>query len=201
MSGSAHTAYPLTTSIRLAAVLTAARFARLFVENALSEWQLDDLTDTATLLVSELVTNAVKATGNTEERPDYIALMKVPVIRLQVRANATSVVIEVWDNSRTEIPAVHTKDDDDEGGRGLFIVATLSKNWGIYYPRVGGKVVWALVAREEPTPQPLQPLSRQTLPTRVPQPTPARSTRQQAVADVALLERVLWGLRKYQLTT
>ncbi|MEW2528994.1 SpoIIE family protein phosphatase [Streptomyces sp. NPDC047071] len=91
----------------------------------LREWGLDALVDTAELLVSELVTNALRY-GEGE-------------IRLRLLLDRT-LVCEVWDAGLVQ-PRRRRARDTDEGGRGLQLVGLLSAAWGSRRtPR--GKTVW-----------------------------------------------------------
>jgi hypothetical protein len=90
------------------------------------------------LLVSELVTNAVKATAGHGQA----------AVRLRLSSDGTRVLIEVWDaDPRPPAPKdlveYGTPDPQEEGGRGLFLVAALSARWD-WYPtgEPMGKVVW-----------------------------------------------------------
>jgi hypothetical protein len=56
---------------------------------------------------------------------------------------ATTLVLHVWDAS-PQMPAVQDVAADDDHGRGLFLVETLSKDWGSYH-KAGGKVVWVMI--------------------------------------------------------
>jgi anti-sigma regulatory factor (Ser/Thr protein kinase) len=108
------------------------------VRSVACEWGLADLADTAELLVSELVTNAVQTSAR-------LRTVATPEIRLWVTSDRASMVIHVWDGS-DEMPV--RKDmaaPDEEGGRGLTLVAALGKEWGAYRKAEGGKVVWVLV--------------------------------------------------------
>src|SRR6266446_4405374 len=92
----------LTTSLRLAAVLTAVRCAREFTEQTLRLWNVPfRVAEDATLIVSELVTNAVTATGSVEAEPDFETLAKVPVVGLQLTAAQGALLVEVWDTTTT----------------------------------------------------------------------------------------------------
>jgi len=105
----------------------------------LAAWQLDDLAFTTELLLSELVTNAIRyGTGPIEVR------------LLRDRA----LVCEVSDTSSTS-PHVRYAATTDEGGRGLFLVAQLAEHWGTRYT-AGGKIVWA----EQRIPGPRRPAAR-----------------------------------------
>jgi hypothetical protein len=97
------------------------------------------LTETIELLVSELTTNAVQAVVD-RSRPEFI--------RLRLSSDKVRLRIEVWDaDPRPPASTALTSDGippvDEEGGRGLFLVATLSQRWS-WYPvtQWGGKVVW-----------------------------------------------------------
>ncbi|MEU8268410.1 ATP-binding protein [Sphaerisporangium sp. NPDC049002] len=120
----------------------AAFYARRHVRRVLAEWRLDGLLDTAELIASELVTNAVKAmadgggTGVREAPGDAAEYVWIDVYR-----TADLVVLEVWDSGRTP-PVPRTAAPDDEGGRGLCLVDALAENWGHRRPVTGGKVVW-----------------------------------------------------------
>ena len=61
-------------------------------------------------------------------------------------ANRTRVLILVWDSSPLP-PMRMSTNEDDENGRGLLLVETLSTRWDWYFPpqQNGGKVVWALL--------------------------------------------------------
>jgi len=129
--------------ISLAAVLTAVGCSRLFVRHVLERWRiLQDHIETAELLTSELVTNAVQATGILESHPlygDIYADVKLIGIRLLLFEH--SIVIEVWDTS-PKPPKLRSQIPNAEGGRGLFLVESISTRWSYYYPRNEGKVVW-----------------------------------------------------------
>jgi anti-sigma regulatory factor (Ser/Thr protein kinase) len=137
------TAWPLRSSLELGALPGAVSCARLHTKQVLWEWGLDSLSEAAGLLVSELTTNAIQTVASRGE-PAFI--------RLRLLSDKTRVLIEVWD-ADPRPPEPKTLDADgippvgDEGGRGLFLVATLSRRWGWYPVREwGGKAVWAEVA-------------------------------------------------------
>jgi len=121
-------------SLTFAALPSTPRWARALAREALRGWAMEPLADTVELLVSELVTNAVKASG-----PES-------VIRVAIHAAADLVRIEVADGA-TGRPRVDDPDPDTEGGRGLLLVSEISADWGTYPVRLGsgsatGKVVW-----------------------------------------------------------
>ncbi|WP_432073697.1 SpoIIE family protein phosphatase [Streptomyces wuyuanensis] len=99
--------------------------ARELARAQLGAWNLDPLVDTVELLVSELVTNALRY-GEGE-------------IRLRLLRDRT-LVCEVWDAGLVQ-PRRRRARDTDEGGRGLQLVGLLSAAWGSRRtPR--GKTVW-----------------------------------------------------------
>jgi PAS domain S-box-containing protein len=99
--------------------------AREHARGRLQSWDLEPLVDTAELLVSELVTNALRY-GEGD-------------IRLRLLLDRT-LVCEVWDAGLVQ-PRRRRARDTDEGGRGLQLVGLLSAAWGSRRtPR--GKTVW-----------------------------------------------------------
>ena len=129
--------WPLQSSLELGALPGAVPCARLHTRQMLWEWRLTGLSDIIELLISELVTNAVQISrADAQTTP----------VRLWVLADRTRVLILVWDSS--PLPPVRmSTSEDDENGRGLLLVETLSTRWDWYFPpqQNGGKVVWALV--------------------------------------------------------
>jgi serine phosphatase RsbU (regulator of sigma subunit)/anti-sigma regulatory factor (Ser/Thr protein kinase) len=89
-------------------------------------WGLGELAMTTELIVSELVTNAIRYAE--------------PPIRLRLLRDAR-LSCEVADGSSTAPRLRHAR-STDEGGRGLFLVAQLAHRWGARYTK-GGKIIWA----------------------------------------------------------
>ncbi|AEN12162.1 PAS domain S-box-containing protein [Streptomyces sp. DvalAA-21] len=111
--------------------------ARELARGQLMAWDLDDLVDTTELLVSELVTNALRY-GEGE-------------VRLRLLRDRT-LVCEVWDAGLVQ-PRRRRARDTDEGGRGLQLVGLLSAAWGSRRtPR--GKTVWFELALPNGAPSP-----------------------------------------------
>jgi anti-sigma regulatory factor (Ser/Thr protein kinase) len=113
------------------------------------EWGVPVDADTAELLVSELITNGLKASWATGWNPP---------VWLRLTVAPASLLIEVWDGNE-QPPAPPELDGDvpeldGEGGRGLFLVAALSQGWGWYPTRdPRGKVTWCeLQAAVPPSP-------------------------------------------------
>jgi anti-sigma regulatory factor (Ser/Thr protein kinase) len=123
-----HVSNPLT----LGAIPSSPGTARAVARSLLIEWGLADLADTAELVVSELVTNAVQVS----------ACYEVPSpVQFRMSASRSRVLIEVWDCDPRQ-PIVRQPMGFDESGRGLLLVATLSAQWG-WTEFKRGKIVWA----------------------------------------------------------
>jgi hypothetical protein len=133
--------WPLQTELPLHALPTAPACARGHVRSVAHEWGLPDLADIAELLVSELVTNGVQAYERLKLKADMAI---VPVVRLWMVSDGLSIVIHVWDGS-DEMPMRRDVGPDEIGGRGLLLVETLGKDWGVYL-EADGKVVWVMIS-------------------------------------------------------
>ncbi|WP_109000858.1 SpoIIE family protein phosphatase [Streptomyces rishiriensis] len=107
--------------------------ARKTASRRLAEWGLPELSFTTELVVSELVTNAIRyATGP---------------IRLRLIRERT-LICEVFDGGATSPHLRHPR-ATDEGGRGLLLVSQLSRRWGTrFVPE--GKVIWAEQSLTDP---------------------------------------------------
>lgn len=131
--------WPLRTFLELGALPGAVPCARLHARNVLAEWGLTVFSESAGLLVSELVTNAIQISRVAEQ--------DAPV-RLWLVSDRAQVVIFVWDASPLP-PLPGDVGEDVESGRGLLIVQALSERWGWDFPLgMGGKVVWAVADPE-----------------------------------------------------
>jgi anti-sigma regulatory factor (Ser/Thr protein kinase) len=138
-------AWPLRSYLELAALPTAVPCARLHAKNILNEWRMAALADTAELLVSEILTNAVRASASLAGQHTRMGQAAgVPVVRLWLSSDRHRVLIQVWD-SDPHRPAPQNTGLDAETGRGLLLVDTLSDRWGCYTPdSQHGKIVWAI---------------------------------------------------------
>ncbi|MFI8521704.1 SpoIIE family protein phosphatase [Streptomyces sp. NPDC085481] len=94
----------------------------------LAEWGLEEVGFTAELVLSELITNAIRY-GR-------------PPVRVRLVYDRV-LICEVSDGSSTS-PHLRHATDTDEGGRGLFLVAQFAHRWGTRYAR-RGKTIWAEV--------------------------------------------------------
>lgn len=113
--------------LTLSPTLEAPGTARRAVVEALSAAERSaEFCDVAELLVSELVTNAVRhATGG---------------VQLDLSVSPPTTRVTVFDHS-AERPVVGAAGFDEVGGRGLLLVESLADQWG-WEPRCGGKQVW-----------------------------------------------------------
>jgi anti-sigma regulatory factor (Ser/Thr protein kinase) len=130
--------WPLISHLDLAALPTAVSCARRHAKAVVLEYGLPTLADTIELIVSEIVTNAVRATSFF--RDDSLA---TPVVRLWMASDLHCVLIRVWDAS-SQMPARQDARPEDESGRGLMLVDCLASEWGVYRKQ-NGKVVWVIV--------------------------------------------------------
>jgi len=134
--------WPLSTSLPLGALPGATPCARLHARAVLTEWGLDDLSEAAELIVSELITNAVQASTAPNGRPRYDGA-GMPVVVLRMASDRIKLLIEVWDVI-PGAPAAERPGPDDEGGRGLMLVEAMCERWNWQTVRGWpGKVVWA----------------------------------------------------------
>jgi anti-sigma regulatory factor (Ser/Thr protein kinase) len=124
---------PLTCRLEFCATPGAVPCARSLAKRIIVEWGRPDLADTAELLVSELVTNAIHASAG----------LPTPVVRLWLVAERGNIVIRVWDAS-ADMPRRQNAAPDSEHGRGLMLVESLSKQWGACR-KPSGKVVWVQI--------------------------------------------------------
>ncbi|MET9972335.1 ATP-binding SpoIIE family protein phosphatase, partial [Streptomyces sp. NPDC006356] len=99
---------------------------RAQVAHRLESWGLDELAFATELIISELVTNAIRYGAGP--------------IRLRLLHDRDSLISEVADGSSTA-PHLRRAAITDEGGRGLFLVAQFAQRWGTRY-LARGKVIW-----------------------------------------------------------
>jgi anti-sigma regulatory factor (Ser/Thr protein kinase) len=110
---------------------SAVSRVRAAVAERLTEWGLEDEAFTTELILSELVTNAIRYAAGP---------IRVRIIRER------ALICEVSDHSSTS-PHLRQAATTDEGGRGLFLVAQFADRWGTRYT-ADGKVIWT----EQPLP-------------------------------------------------
>jgi two-component sensor histidine kinase len=162
--------WPVHSSLTLTALPSAAFWARRHTEEVLRKWRPPaEVAETAVLVASELVTNAVNATAErldeTEQRRydhkpaalPYVRVAALGVVGLKISCDYRRVLVEVWDGG-PGIPVLGDPADDALSGRGLLLVDSLCGRWG-WYPvadgdpgrtRGRGKVVWGLMCHRRP---------------------------------------------------
>ena len=113
----------------LPAVSHSVRLSRHATRAALTAWQLTHVDETASLLVSELVTNAIRHAEG------------IDVVTVNLHAGRTWLRIEVLDTDR-HWPKPRVPDGFDESGFGFILVEALADNWGVRETDAG-KAVWA----------------------------------------------------------
>jgi anti-sigma regulatory factor (Ser/Thr protein kinase) len=120
---------PYRNVVSLAAGPPAAAQARRHVGAVIKAWQVPVDPDVAVLLTSELVTNASQHDPGGHQP-----------IQLVIAWAANELCVEVHDGSRAA-PVPVDAPPDAEAGRGLMLLASLSKSWG-YRETAGGKAVY-----------------------------------------------------------
>ncbi|MEV6006571.1 ATP-binding protein [Streptomyces sp. NPDC051976] len=121
---------------RLPAQSASVADARGRIRTRLGEWGADaELREDASLVVTELFTNAVRHTDSEK-------------ITCVLQDSGSVVRLEVTDQGRgSGVPVPCSVGADAEGGRGLFLVGVLSLAWGSAPAEDGaGRVVWAELA-------------------------------------------------------
>jgi anti-sigma regulatory factor (Ser/Thr protein kinase) len=144
-------AWPLHSHLDLAALTGAVPHARHHARRVLAGWNLGALGEPAELVVSELVTNAIRACQAAGAHRQ---------VQLRLASDGARVLIEVQDGCpQPPVPAGATA--DDESRRGLCLVEAMSAAWDWYpHPASGGKVVWALMPAAADGPPPARAVVR-----------------------------------------
>jgi anti-sigma regulatory factor (Ser/Thr protein kinase) len=122
--------------VALPSVRSAAGAARHRARGVLESWGAGDAASTVELLTSELVANAVRFSPGAIT----LTLWRLP----------GSLVIEVSDQAPCAVPELRKPADDSENGRGLVLVAALSREWSYYFPAPGWKTVYAVIDTRQP---------------------------------------------------
>lgn len=104
---------------------SAVSASRAAATAQLRRWGLEDLVLGTELILSELVTNAIRYGGS----PIGVRLVY-----------GRTLICQVADGSNTS-PRVRLAADTDEGGRGLFLVGQIAQRWGTRYTEAG-KIIW-----------------------------------------------------------
>jgi anti-sigma regulatory factor (Ser/Thr protein kinase) len=138
-TGTASTDWPLVSKLELGPLPSAVGCGRDHARLVLAEWDFSHLADDAVLLVSELLTNALRASN---------ALRTPTPIVLRLLANDRQLIIEAWD-TWVEGYQLRGGAPDAEHGRGLAVVAALSKRWGVGRISEHYKAVWCELAVQQ----------------------------------------------------
>ena len=117
----------------------SVKAGRDFARATLMDWGMTAVSDLAELVVSELVTNALR-----HGIPSARKLAAEQGVRLRLLAQAPFVMCMVTDPGR-DIPVLRASDPVAESGRGLSVVEACCVRWGWHLLDEGGKVVWALL--------------------------------------------------------
>jgi len=128
-----------TATCALSGCPESVKAGRDFIIRTLSGWGMDELADVAELVVSELITNALRhGIPSARTRPgDH-------PVRVRLLAQPPFVMCMVTDPG-PDIPVLQASDPAAESGRGLTVVEACSVRWGWHLLDEGGKVVWALL--------------------------------------------------------
>ena len=120
-----------SAAVELPAEQEAVGIGRRFVVATLAEWDCGEaVAETARLVVSEVLTNAVRH--------------GIGPIKLRLRRSGQDLTVEVTDRA-TVVPHPRRAEEDDESGRGLLLVEALTDHWGTR-PTDDGKSVWFTLA-------------------------------------------------------
>ncbi|MER7985372.1 ATP-binding protein [Streptomyces noursei] len=124
----------------------AASEARRFTGATLDGWNLKPLVDNAALVVSELLSNALRyGLAKPDGQPRGAAPHPLWVGLLRCRH---LVLCTVFDHS-SDVPVLREPDFFAQSGRGLHIIDCLSSSWGWTTPTAAGKAVWAALPAAE----------------------------------------------------
>jgi len=123
----------ITACTDLSAEPASVGQGRRFLRRTLDDWSRPDLADTAGLLASELLSNAVRHAAGP--------------LRLRLRLDGEELSVEVRD-ANPAVPRARRAGPDQECGRGLLLVQALATAWGTR-PTSEGKTVWFSLAPGE----------------------------------------------------
>jgi hypothetical protein len=171
-------AMPFRYLVEFTALESAPRFARKRATAVLAEWGLADLEYPASMIISELVTNSMRAARQAgphgrppagippvdrsavgmepaNQPPARLQPADMPLIRVWMRGEPAGVYVLVHDGvPRAPRPRDASDVDElDESGRGLaMIIPEFCAECG-WYPTTDGKVTWALIRNPAPNPR------------------------------------------------
>jgi hypothetical protein len=113
--------------------------ARRLVGRVFHAWGREQLIEDGRLMLSELVTNSLKAAPGT-------------TLRIRLGLMEERPFLAVWDRSPRRPLFDHVGAELDENGRGLLIIRSLAESWGCTPAAEGGKWTWAVMATTPPSP-------------------------------------------------
>ena len=142
--GSAPSSWPFRSYLELGPWPTAVPCARGHARLVMAEWGLACLADPIELVVSELVTNGLRASaGLLGSRFGGRWSPGIPPVRMWLSSDRRTVLVQVWDGNN-RMPERKEPDLNSEGGRGLLVVEALSEAHGAFRPEhASGKILWA----------------------------------------------------------
>jgi anti-sigma regulatory factor (Ser/Thr protein kinase) len=111
-------------------VPSAAGQARALLRQALEEWGQDELYDSGSVVLTEMISNAIRSDDVIE-------------VEIFLDDDRSFVHFEVFDTCQ-DVPEQRTPDDEEENGRGLLLIELLAAKWG-WRLVSEGKVVYALL--------------------------------------------------------
>lgn len=133
----------LRARIDLPPTRRAPEAARRLLEDLFQAWSkphLDQMGDDARVVISEIVTNAVKYAGDAG------------TLRMDVAVEPDGTLRMSLCDGSSDRPVAHEADPTSVGGRGLHIVQCLTARWGVVPAPGEGKEVWVELARTSPAP-------------------------------------------------
>ena len=129
--------FPRVAALTPGRDLASVAVIRGFTRSTLQRWGAAHRGDDITLVMSELMTNALRHTRPQPGRPVRVGLLQ--------SSPGSGVLCAVADPSPA-LPRLREPGRDGESGRGLHVVGELSDQWGCTPPDHAGKVVWAMFA-------------------------------------------------------
>ena len=130
----------------MAALPTSPFWARRYTRSFLASCHgiSQGKAETAELIVSELITNAVRFSGDPARTLRYSERANAGLISLSLRHFPQRLLIEVYDTDSSP-PILFHAGPDAENGRGLMLIDALTEKWSYFFPPGGGKVVYCFL--------------------------------------------------------
>jgi anti-sigma regulatory factor (Ser/Thr protein kinase) len=133
-------------SLSLVTLPTSPFWARRYTRSFLNSCRgmSESTAEVAELVVSELVTNAVRFSGDPARTLRYSERADAGLIALSLRHFPDGLLIEVYDTDSNP-PVLCDAETDAGNGRGLMLIDALAKEWSYFFPAGGGKVVYCVL--------------------------------------------------------